>query len=230
MTSGSVTTAEFAALAAHAYSDASKDDRVFRWKRQNFLGDPTNGFFASAYHSIKSKQLVIAFRGSGGDLGDWGLTGNLGNALGIANTAPNWNSQLNTAFSYFDACCALYGPSTVAVCGHSLGGFLAAMVAIKRSVLGVTFDRPPLFLSTVGVLLSKSGKDLGKLRLVNFRGAGDPVSSRQDIFGSWTTLKLNVISNTLSGRGRSTLTHSMDELYEAILQHKNSDKPPENWT
>ena len=217
--------AEFATLASHAYTLEPKGSRVFRWTRQNFLGDPTNGFFASAYHSLRSQQLVVAFRGTDGR-DDWGLGGNVGNALGVTGTKHNWNSQLNTALTYFDACSSIYRPASIAVCGHSLGGFLAAMVALKRGVLGVTFDRPPLLLSALQVLFSKRPEGG---RLVNFRGRGDPVSAAEDLFGRWITLELQVVTNIAGGRGRSTLTHSMDELCEAILLHTKSDRPPEAW-
>jgi hypothetical protein len=228
--SSNIAAVEFAALAANAYAepkDAPKGSRVFRWTRQNFLGDPTNGFFAAAYHSGRSAQLVIAYRGSGGDLGDWGLAGNLGNMFGVTSSKLVWNSQLNTAIAYFDACRSIYSPSSVAVCGHSLGGFLAAMVALKRGVRGITFDRPSLFYSSIATLgwdSVPSGSNL-----VNFRGKGDPVSAIRDGYGRWITVELNTISNIVAGRGRATLTHSIDELYEAMMLHPKSDKPPENW-
>ena len=129
-----ISSVEFAALATDAYRDKPKGTRVFRWTRQNFFGDPTNGFFAVAYHAIRSKQLVIAYRGSGGDSGDWSMSGNLGNALGI----KLWDSQLNTAMAYFDACRGIYSPDSIAVCGHSLGGLLAAMVACKSHPAAAT--------------------------------------------------------------------------------------------
>jgi hypothetical protein len=64
---------------------------------------------------------------------------------------------------------------------------------------------------------------------VNFRGKGDPVSAIRDGYGRWITVELNTISNIVAGRGRATLTHSIDELYEAMMLHPKSDKPPENW-
>jgi pimeloyl-ACP methyl ester carboxylesterase len=214
-----ISTVEFAALATDVYRDKPKGTRVFRWTRQNFFGDPTNGFFAAAYHAIKSKHLVIAFRGSGGDLGDWSMSGNLGNAIGI----KLWDSQLNTATAYFDACRGIYSPDSIAVCGHSLGGFLAAMVALKRGVLGVTFDRPSLFYSAI------RATDNRGMRLVNFRGGFDPVSAIRDGFGRWITVDLAVLGNIVAGRGRATISHSIDELYEAILTHSKSELPPERW-
>jgi pimeloyl-ACP methyl ester carboxylesterase len=225
-----ISAVEFAALAANVYAepkDAPKGSRVFRWTRQNFLGDPTNGFFAAAYHSGKSAQLVIAYRGSGGDLGDWGLNGNLGNMLGVTSSKLAWNSQLNTAITYFDACRSIYSPSNIAVCGHSLGGFLAAMVALKKGVRGITFDRPSLFYSRIATL-TRDAAPSGS-NLVNFRGRGDPVSSIRDGYGKWITVELNTLSNITAGRGRAALAHSIDELYEAILLHPKSDSPPEAW-
>jgi pimeloyl-ACP methyl ester carboxylesterase len=223
--SASVSAAEFSGLAVHSYSSPPKGSQIFRWVRQNFLGDPTNGFFASAYHSLRSKQLVVAYRGTG-DLRDWGFQGNIGNGFGITGSALNWNSQLNTALAYFDACRSIYNPSGIAVCGHSLGGFLAGMVAMKRGVLGVTFDRPPFLLSALQLA---PGKIPTGGRLVSFRGKGDPVSATQDEFGLWITLELKTIQNIVGGRGRVTLEHSMDELHEAILLHRKSDKAPEEW-
>jgi hypothetical protein len=137
--------AEFAGLANDVYKSSPKGSKIYRWTRQNFLGDTTNGFFAAAYLSPRTQQMVVAFRGTRFDsLKDW-TEGNLPNTFGVTG----WNSQLNQALNYFDAVSHLYGAENTAVCGHSLGGFLASMVALQRDTLGVAFNSAPLGVSGV---------------------------------------------------------------------------------
>jgi pimeloyl-ACP methyl ester carboxylesterase len=217
--------AEFAALAKDAYSTSPKGSRVYGWRKQQFFGDPDNGFFAATYHSEARKKLVVAFRGTEMTEGnDW--RNNFRNTVGSAR--GSWDSQLNTALSYFRAVRSIYAVEDCAVCGHSLGGFLAAMVAIQESAVGVTFNSAPLGLSGLGSHARSTP------RIVNFRLAGDVVSGALlDFVGPVIELRLSKAELWVRSPGLlgdlDPLMHSMSLVEEAILLHANSDKPPADW-
>lgn len=239
-----VSAAEFAAMALDVYADKGKGSRVYSWSRQNFLGDPQNGFFAAAYRTPKTRKLVVAFRGTNFDSAiDW--KNNALNTVGLASV--NWDSQLNTALAYFRSVRSTYDSSECAVCGHSLGGFLASMVALRENVLGVTFNPAPLGASGVTAPhTSKAGSSAAML--INFRLKGDVVSGmRQFNLGKVVELKHSKIELVLrasrapdaSGHSPNLvdralgdldpLMHSMALMNEAILRDDRSELAPESW-
>lgn len=221
--------AEFAALANDVYRDSSKGSKVYVWTRQNFYGDPTNGFFAAAYQTPRTRQLVVAFRGTQPTSAvDW--KNNVYNTAGLSS--GQWDSQFNTALAYFRAVRAIVPADNVAVCGHSLGGFLATMVALQENVLGVTFNPAPLGVTGVGAKVSSLfGK---RPRIVNFRLKGDVVSGlRRYNIGSvielsHSALELWVRSPGLLG-DLDPIMHDMGLMEEAVLRHDKSDVSPEKW-
>jgi pimeloyl-ACP methyl ester carboxylesterase len=221
--------AEFARLARDVYLSGGKGSRVYSWTRQNFLGDPTNGFFAAAYQTPRTRKLTVAFRGTQPTSGiDW-----KNNALNTAGLSSGlWDSQLNTALAYFRAVRSIYPASACAVCGHSLGGFLASMVAIKEQVLGVTFNPAPLGLSGAGALLRSIVGNAP--RIVNFRLKGDVVSGLR-VLNIGTVIELNHSAAELWIRAPGLLgdldplMHDMALMEEAVLRHPNFDLAPERW-
>lgn len=252
MNAATVSAAEFSAMALDVYADKGKGTRVYSWTRQNFLGDPQNGFFAAAYQTPRTKKLVVAFRGTQFEsLVDW--KNNALNTVGLASF--NWDGQLNTALAYFRSVRSIYASSECAVCGHSLGGFLASMVAIREGVLGVTFNPAPLGASGAPQLMQTM---LGRksARLVNFRLKGDVVSGMRTFnLGKvielqhnklellvraarpgWQELasdlrQLNVGKVTGAALGDlDPLMHSMALMHEAVLGDTRSALAPESWT
>ena len=217
--SGTISATQYAALANDAYADSRRGSRVFGWTRQNFLGDPENGFFAAAYQNDHLRKTVIAYRGSGGDTGDWTMSGNLGNFLGIRTSG----SQMNTALRFYDAYAGVIPAGQLSVCGHSLGGFLAAMVGLEKSVPAICFDRPTLGYSALRVTSSSTSN------LFNFRADFDPVSGIRDGFGRWITVPSSIVERIVAGRAAGALSHSMVHLYEAILSDERSEQPPSEW-
>lgn len=230
MTASTISAAEFSALALDAYSDKGKGSRVYSWVRQNFLGDPQSGFFASAYQTPRTRKLVVAFRGTNASsLIDW--ENNFFNTVGLASM--RWDSQLNTALAYFRSVRSIYPASECAVCGHSLGGFLASMVALREGVLGVAFNPAPLGVSGAPALL-RTGLGLQSGRLVNFRLQGDVVSGlRKFNIGKVVELRHSALELVVRSSGAlgdlDPLMHSMALMNEAVLRDGRSDRPPEAW-
>lgn len=225
--------AEFAALSHDVYKPSPKGSKVYAWTRQNFLGDPENGFFAAAYQTPQTKKLIVAFRGTDSfKPDDWGTGGNIGNFLGL----NHWNSQLNTAISYFRSVRSIYPTTDCAVCGHSLGGFLASMVAIEEGVPGVAFNPAPLGATGLGAKVKSSlgiGTEPG---IVNYRLKGDIVSGlgvKTYFVGRVIELELSKLELWVRSTGIfgdvDPLMHRMKLMEEAILRHQNSDLPPEEW-
>lgn len=219
--------ADFAALTRDVYRDSAKGSRVYAWTRQNFLGDPSNGFFAAAYQTPRTRRLVVAFRGTQPtSMIDW--QNNLANTAGWSSR--QWDSQLNTAIAYFRAVRTLYPASSCAVCGHSLGGFLASMVAIREHVLGVTFNPAPLGASGLGTWLGGGDPP----RLVNFRLKGDVVSGLRR-YNIGPVIELAHSRAELWARKAGVLgdldplMHDMGLMEEAVLRHPKSNLPPERW-
>lgn len=222
-----ISSAEFAGLANDVYKSSPKGSKMYRWSRQNFLGDSTNGFFAAAFLSPRTRQMVVAYRGTQFESRvDW--ENNLRNTAGLTN----WNSQLNQALSYYEAVKHLYGPNNTAVCGHSLGGFLASMVSLKLGVLGVAFNAAPLGVSGVPSLVKSLVRD-SRPRLVNFRLAGDIVSGLSP-YNIGSVIELEPLSNMqLLAIGDwdplDITNHPMVRMEQTILRHKNFDLSPEEW-
>lgn len=223
--------AEFAAISHDVYDPKSV---VYGWIRQSFFGDPSNGFFAAAYQTPQTKKLIVAFRGTD-EGGDWGVGGNIGNFLGLSH----WNSQLNTAISYFRSVRGIFPTTNCAVCGHSLGGFLASMVAIREGVPCVAFNPAPLGGSGLGVKIASSLGYGTTPSIVNFRLKGDIVSGigvETYFIGRVIELELSRLelwARSVSFRNLlgdvDPIMHEMKLMKEAILRHKDSDTPPEDW-
>ncbi len=221
--------ADFAALTRDVYRSSPKGSKVYAWSRQNFLGDPTNGFFAAAYQTPRTGKLVVAFRGTQPTSAvDW--ANNLANTTGWSS--GQWDSQLNTALAYFRAVRSIYAATDVAVCGHSLGGFLASMVAIKERVLGVTFNPAPLGLSGLGTRLQSGARDAP--RIVNFRLKGDLVSGLRR-YNIGPVIELSHSRAELWARAPGIMgdldpiMHDMGLMEEAVLLHRHSGLAPERW-
>ena len=220
-----ISAAEFASLANDVYRDG-KDSKCLRWNRYDYRvgSGGSNGLFCAAYVTPRTKVLVVAIRGTD-DGHDF-----LQDARLVASGAP-WQ-QFNSALGYFDMWRKhLKGwSSDVAVCGHSLGGAIAAMIGMTRGVPAVTFNTAPIAPAVGSGLRAMGSSD----RMVyNFRNKGDAVSGILPV-GVGRTIELRKeaqLNRMLRGRwaGADAVNHSMSTLLEAILQHPNSQLSPDRW-
>ncbi|MBQ9937975.1 MAG: DUF2974 domain-containing protein [Oscillospiraceae bacterium] len=112
----------------------------------------SEGFYAVTFCNEKTKQAVIAFRGSeeltqllftwsGDSVSDW-----------LFNDLPfqvfhTFSAQLREAMDYYKYCCSLSELSDydISVTGHSLGGALAETVIMRYGVYGEVFNAASVY-------------------------------------------------------------------------------------
>lgn len=220
-----IATAEFASLANDVYLDGHRT-KCLRWQRYDFRvgSGSSSGLYCACYLTSKTRMLTVAIRGTD-DMADVAH-----DALLVGGGAP-W-LQFNSALGYFDMWCNhLKGwASEVAVCGHSLGGAVAAMIGMTRGVPAVTFNTAPIA-PVVGSAYRLAG--LSDRQVFNFRNVGDAVSGLLPV-GVGRTIELRKeaqLNRALRGSWSATdgFNHSMATLMEAILQHPKSQMSPQQW-
>jgi hypothetical protein len=140
------TTIDYALMAGAAYISNRPEANRFPTP-QNWLGvrhdTQPSGFEAITFIDgatiATSSNIVISFAGTGSfGNGDW-LHGNFPSALGtIAD-------QLEQAAEYYLQVKALNPNATITFTGHSLGGGLAALLAVMFGETATTFDQAPFY-------------------------------------------------------------------------------------
>lgn len=223
-----ISSAALAVLANDVYNDLPSKG-TYVWNRYDHRVGP-NGLFCAAYVTPKSRMLVIAIRGTD-DKKDLVVDKNL--ALG---TSPF--SQFNSALAFYDAWVSHLGgwlskDVPIHVCGHSLGGAVAAMIGMARANCHVvTFNRPNTKLDENSMEFEriKGGK---KLALVNFRMKGDVVSGCMPP-GFGPVIEIageNKLARYFRGAlaGADLVDHGMGRLKDAIILHENSELSPMAW-
>jgi pimeloyl-ACP methyl ester carboxylesterase len=228
---GSVSSAEYAALAHHVYRDGHTG-RCLRWDRYDFrrgAGD-SQGLFCAVYVTPRTRMMVFAIRGTddGVDLRT--------DAQLVAGRSP-WG-DFHSALGFFDMYRRHLGTwvSEVSVCGHSLGGALACMIGIARGVPAVTFNRPASQLSARDVATLRAvgwnAVPLDRL-VVNFRNRGDLVSGALPGAVGRQVEVVKELNLRRLARGAMSLSdgvhHSMQTLMEAITMHPNAQLTPFEW-
>lgn len=93
-----------------------------------------SGFEATYF--TNGTEIVISFAGTGAGWGDW-INGNTPLAIGVLGT------QLKEAADYYLQIKAANPNATITLTGHSLGGGLAALIAVMFDETAVTFDQAP---------------------------------------------------------------------------------------
>lgn len=141
------TTIEYAMMSGRAYQTTRAPNGI-NWLPvptgwSEFLHVPndtlpsTGGFEMSAFQNIANpNEIVISFAGTGPGWGDW-THGNTPLALGVLAT------QLKEAADYYLQIKAQNPNATITLTGHSLGGGLAALIAVMFDETAVTFDQAP---------------------------------------------------------------------------------------
>lgn len=205
-----------------------------------------NGFFARAYEFKSENHVVVAFRGtelnfnSGvqdvlTDVVDVGIRGFVSQSTvplagpllsivagSVANSMLSvlGLSQFSAASDFFKRVKRDSGNKMITVCGHSLGGCLAAYVSLEFNVMGATFNRPAM---SEGLLASVSiPRKAGAGLLHDFVATDDPCYHKtQFLGGDYTGGKLIEIK---TGGG-----HSSDAARKFLLSHGKGKTAPQLW-
>jgi len=114
---------------SNAAYDASTD--VASWTRENSYST-SSGFYAVTFE--KDNDIVIAYRGTNGDLGDIEADTAIGNPLN------DWHQQFTDALNLAWQIRKDNPDKQIYVTGHSLGGSLAQVVTQAFGFDGATFD------------------------------------------------------------------------------------------
>jgi hypothetical protein len=138
-----ITAAEYAEMAGDAYiSNYGLINRfpvpVGWFEIPDSYVNLSSGFEAIALQNASDpNQIVLSFAGTNfTSLSDW-TAANI--PLGFGFDAP----QLQNAADYYLSVQALYPDATISFTGHSLGGGLAALMAVMFDKTAVTFDQAP---------------------------------------------------------------------------------------
>lgn len=116
-----ITKQTYALLSLHTYTAAEENKPTLPPHWAEILPQPegTSGFAYSVYQNEETHEVVISFRGTDNDFGDW--TTNLGFSL----------SQERQAAAVYARVLKEYGnDANITFTGHSLGGGLAGTVAV----------------------------------------------------------------------------------------------------
>ena len=131
-----ITKQTYALLALNVYQASTKNtvDLPSAWIR---IPQPsgTDGFAYAVYQNTATKEVVISFRGTDNDFGDW--TTNLGLSLSQEKQAAAVYSRV-----LHDLGTDPQG-SNITFTGHSLGGGLAGTMAVWFNRTAVVFDPAP---------------------------------------------------------------------------------------
>lgn len=153
------------------------------WMRRDSFGNSSGaGFYAEMYIRIKSREVVIAIRGTDGGDKDWSDFYS-GIQLGLGKT-PSQLKQAEEAYNFFlsSAKRRLGDTFDLYVTGHSLGGGLASLLSARKSGLPtVTFNAPGMQRSYIGGhLISIIGHVnlayVNTSQMLHIRATGDLVS------------------------------------------------------
>ena len=139
---------EVALLCDRAYRDDSAvvpmshllvNSDLSEWGEEAHEG-VSNSFFCTKYIKTRTRENVIAFRGTGGRPADVGVD--------LTHTFSR-NSPYITAARQF---VSRYGDNNTIVVGHSLGGFIAITMAFHFRGLKVAAINPPWMAGIAGAL------------------------------------------------------------------------------
>ncbi|MEO5369630.1 MAG: hypothetical protein H7833_06085 [Magnetococcus sp. DMHC-1] len=174
--------------------------RAGEFVKQEYLG---SGFFGRAYKNRDSSEVIIAYRGT--ELTDFGDL----NADRLIATGQIPEGQISQALLLFDDVSSVLGGKSIFLTGHSLGGFLAAYVAIVKGVPSVIFNAPGLTLEMVKRISPYGSCD----QITHFRAIDDIISKVGSLCGTVFDIDLStdspIANNIPYNLGRAIKHHSM---------------------
>lgn len=163
---------DLALLSLYTYR-ASDDNTVLpaNWVTLRDRTEGSAGFAYAIFRNTGANEIVISYRGTDGDVGDW-LT-NIGRSI----------SQERQAAVVYAEILRTYGKdaqgSNISFTGHSLGGGLAATMAIWFNRPATVFDPAPTqFVATDPVAISLVMGALGPQAPQSFRDYGSAIAAQ----------------------------------------------------
>lgn len=172
---------ELANLSAMAY-DATKFTFTDWMRRDNFGSPSGNGFYAEMYINSKSKDVVMAIRGTDGGDKDWSdFYSDL--QIGLGKTPAQLKYAVDAYNQFLLSAKQRLGDTyNLYVTGHSLGGGLASLLSAKMAGLPtVTFNAPGMQRSYIGghlinIIGYMNLSYVDTAQMLHIRATGDPVS------------------------------------------------------
>jgi hypothetical protein len=171
-----VTTLDYAIMAGRSYFDTRAAINRFPipdgWTLDfRIPEDKTTGFEGAVFRKSATNEIVISYSGT-----DPNNSNPLTTPDGKTNTAlagGGWAEQLLQAAQYYLDIKAANPNATITLTGHSLGGGLAALVAVFFDVHAQTFDQAPFTNSA----LSTANGDNAQLLRDRLAGSGSTYQS-----------------------------------------------------
>lgn len=239
----------YGVLQEHVYADSDPVPAVFGMALSpiRHMKSSLNGFFARAYYLERERHIVVAFRGTETNR-DSGIQDvltdviNVGvRALGTKSSVPVLGvmpyvvggaaldsvmgamgvSQFESAIDFFKSVKRSSAGRVITVCGHSLGGCLAALVSMEFNVMCATFNRPAMsegMLATVAI-----PRNAGSGLLHDFVATDDPCFNwtKRFLGGDFTGGR---IIRVQTGKG-----HSSDAMRAYLLNERRGRIAPQLW-
>lgn len=129
------------------------------------VADKGNGLYAEAWRNAKTKEVIIAFRGT-----DFTETwkkdftyANVPLGMGLNNSSPQWTD----AQAFVDQVLKDYKGNTVSFTGHSLGGGLASLASVKYGLPAYVFAPAPFKASSDSFKFIPDGMDAKMVKTLN---------------------------------------------------------------
>ncbi len=141
----------------------------------SMMVDDASGFYAAAYRNYGAKNVLIAFRGTEGDIGldnpDW--QNNILQLTGNGANSPQFQRAIQIAGNINKS------DYNISFTGHSLGGGLAATAAVVVQRSAITFNAEGVLRSTIPGVTNAAWNSRNRLiQAINIEG--EAVSLAQD--------------------------------------------------
>ena len=186
--------------------------------------DTTVGFFGAVYKHGKSNQYIVSYRGtavgsstSGQMVGGKNLKTDIG--LYAIESLP---SCVRAAHLLLEQAKILLGDAKPILCGHSLGGAIATIIAVETASPCCAFNAPTVSKMVRGgiihgpyVRVEKTDLPAIEKQIINFNLQWDPISKSSKAVG-----KVIKLPATLRSGG-----HSQDKVVANIKSSKYASMP-----